>query len=149
MKTVGRYMMKKTICMLLLFLAVSCNEKGDMWRESVDVGDGARVSLYHTEYCHKERPFFCSEENMIHYQKMKHHVFHFCFSEERLELLTTISRYNIKEYQENALEFCEDNDDIEYYYHRTLLLDTSKCEHGTKFAMKDGKIIKLKNKWLP
>ena len=120
-----------------------------MWREKVDVGDGAYIFLYHTNNCRKERPFLSTGENMINYQKLKCDVFDFCFSEEQLKMLSEISRYNIAEYENNALDYCENKIQREYYYSRISVLDTGNCEVSTKYAMQDGQLVKLKYTWMP
>lgn len=145
--------MNKTIYIILAVLLISCGNDGDMWREKVDVGNGAYIYLYHTEKCTKSHPLFSVSEKMIEYQKMKYDVFDLCFSKEQLKMLTEISRTNIAEYKRHALEFCEDKDDLDYYsryYSRKkTLLDTGKCDYSTEYSIQNGKLVKLKNKWLP
>ena len=135
---------------IILIAMSSCSgkiDKGKIWSEKIDVGNGAHIYLYHDAKCSRDKTYSCVTEDKISFMKKKYDVFDYCFSSEDLEMLNFISKHNIKDYNENAIHYCEDNEDFEYYKRYSNLLDTLDCGHSTDFAMDDKKLVKLKKTW--
>ncbi len=141
---------KSWISIILLITISSCSGQIDskkMWREKIDIDNGAYVFLYHDAKCSKERPFSSVSEDKISFMKMKYDVFDFCFSKEDLEMLNSISKRNIKDYENNAIDYCVNNKDVYYYNRKCAILDTLDCGFSTEYAMRNNKLIKLKKPW--
>lgn len=144
------YALLISVILMLLFTTCSFGDNtGKMRREKVSIGKGTYVFVYHTSSCNEGKTYFTCWDDKISYKKQKYDVFDYCFSDDDLQMLTEISRRNIKEYEENALIICEDSADINYYKGYLNVLDSGKCNHTTQYAMKNSKIIRLSQAFNP
>ena len=138
--------------LIIIFCFSSCNrdcERGEMWREKIEIEEGSYVFLYHTADCRKEKPLMLNKEEMIHYMKKKYDVFDFCFDNSELRMLSVISKHNIKDFIDNAPLYFEEDSEWEQYKKDTLFFDKSPCKHSAKYAIHDGQLVPLKNEWVP
>ncbi len=112
-------------------------DSDELWYEAVDIGDGTQVYVYHNDKCKKNKPLFANTIKMVEYKKHKYDVFDFCLlGEDDLEMMSAISRRNIKDYLENAEIFIEDENDLRRYERECEVLDTLPCDNMTKYALK-------------
>ena len=145
--------MKWFVITAIAFALVSCSssiDSDEMWREKVDVDNGAYVYVYHNSTCSKHKPFLSSvTEKKMDFKKMKYDVFDFCFSDDDLQMMSSISRRNINDYVENAGFYMEEEGDYKRYRDICEMLDSLPCLHETQYACKNNSLIKLKGVWLP
>lgn len=127
---------------------LSCDNdvsREEMWREKETLADGSCVIIFHDYDCKDNRPLFLCKDKKIYYSKYKNHVFDYCFNDEELKLLTAISRYNIKDYLDNAPKYFEEDSEWDYYKKNKLILDKTPCSHCVRYSIINNKPIKLKD----
>lgn len=89
-------------------------EKDELWSEKVTVPESGFIEIYHSHKCLRNKPFFIDKEEKINFRKSKFSVFDVCISDEEVEMLNAVSRYNIKESLERGYVF-DDIEDVSRY----------------------------------